>query len=214
MITAHLATLPERLDILPVCLQSLSPLVDHIYVALNGHVEIPAFKVTNCDFKLCDNSKGDAHKFEFVNNVTGLVLISDDDLVWTQEGVDILKRKVAQYKCPVSFHGKKYDKPFKGFKSFSGNYRCLNTVVGDHPVDVIGSGTLIFNTSMIKFSMMDFPVKNMADIWFSKLCKEQGVPMMVAEHRIGVVRYLYPKTTIWTNTKDYSLHNEIIRRFL
>lgn len=214
MITAHLATLPDRLHNLPTCLNSLAPHVDHIYVALNGHKEIPNLGIPNVTYKLCDNSQGDAHKFEFINSVSGLVLVSDDDLVWTKQGIDILVSKVGQYGCPCSLHGKKYGRPFRGFKYFTGNYRCLNTVTGDHEVDVIGSGTLMFDTSMVKLSMSDFPVKNMADIWISKLCHEQGVKMMAVEHRVGVVGYLPPPTTIWQQTKDYTIHNRIIAGFL
>jgi hypothetical protein len=214
MITAHLATLPDRLHNLPACLNSLAPHVDHIYVALNGHIEIPNLDIPNVTFKLCDNNKGDAHKFEFINDVSGLVLITDDDLTWTKEGIDILVGKVEQYKCPCSLHGKKYGRPFKGFKHFMGNYRCLNTLVGDHEVDVIGTGTLMFDTSMVLLSMADFPVKNMADVWFSKICHEQRVGLMAVEHRAGVVGYLSPPTTIWQQTKDYSLHNQVIANFL
>jgi hypothetical protein len=126
----------------------------------------------------------------------------------------MLREGVNRYNCPVSFHGKAYKKPFKGFKYFSGNYRCLNTVEADTPVDVIGTGTMCFDVSRVKLSLEDFPVKNMSDIWFSKLCKEQGVPMMVLAHKAGVVKYLHPQSTIWQTTRDYSLHSKIIKDFL
>jgi len=214
MITAHLATIPDRLNILPQCLESISPHVDHIYVALNGHKEIPSINIPNVTYKFCDNSGGDAHKFEFISEVNGFVLVTDDDLTWSEEAIELLARKVELYKCPVSLHGKKYNKPFRGFKCYAGNYRCLNTVIGDHPVDVIGTGTLMFHTDMVKVSMSMFQAPNMADIWFSRLCKLQGVPLMVVEHKAGIVGYLYPKTTIWTSTRSYALHDKIIKEFL
>lgn len=214
MITAHLATIPDRLDLLPKVLESLSPWVDHVFVALNGHKDIVTTKFTNVTFKFCSNELGDAHKFEFINDVTGLALVTDDDLTWNEGAIELLKRKVEQYKCPVSLHGKSYTSPFRGFKYFSGNYRCLNTVMGDHPVDVIGTGTLMFDTNMVRLSMADFPHPNMADVLFSRTCALQGVPLMAVEHKIGIIGYLHPKTTIWGNTKDYSLHNQILRTFL
>jgi hypothetical protein len=214
MITAHLATIPDRLDILPGVLESLSPLVNHVFVALNGHKDIVTTKFTNVTFRFCSNEVGDAHKFEFINEVEGLVLVTDDDLTWSREAIELLVRKAEQYKCPVSLHGKAYPRPYRSFKCFSGNYRCLNTVIGDHPVDVIGTGTLMFNTDMVKVSMSMFQSPNMADVWFSKLCKKQGVPLMVIEHQAGIVGYLNPKTTIWQNTKSYALHDSIIKDFL
>lgn len=214
MITAHLATTPDRTDILPKALESLKSHVNHIYVALNGHTEMPSIDIPNITYRFCSNSKGDAHKFEFINEVEGLVLITDDDLTWSKEAVELLVRKVEQYKCPISLHGKAYPRPYRSFKCYSGNYRCLNTVVGDHPVDVIGTGTLMFHTDMVRVSMSMFQSPNMADVWFSKLCKEQGVPLMVIEHQAGIVGYLNPKTTIWQNTKSYALHDRIIKDFL
>jgi hypothetical protein len=214
MITAHLATIPDRLDILPMVLESLTSHVDHIYVALNGHSEIPSINIPNVTYKFCSNQFGDAHKFEFINEVQGLALITDDDLTWNKPAIDLLRQKAEQYKCPVSLHGKSYSKPFRGFRGFSGNYRCLNTVIGDHPVDIIGTGTLMFNTDMVKICMSMFPYPNMADVLFSRLCKLQGVTLMVAEHRAGIIGYLNPKTTIWQNTKSYALHDKIIREFI
>jgi hypothetical protein len=81
-------------------------------------------------------------------------------------------------------------------------------------VDVIGSGTLCFDVSRVKISLEDFKIRNMSDIWFSKLCKEQGVPMMVIAHKAGVVKYLHPQSTIWQTTRNYDLHSKIIKDFL
>lgn len=214
MITAHLASIGSRRNLLPIVLQSISPHVDHIYVALNNYATIPELDIPNVTFKLCDNSKGDAHKFEFINEVEGLVFICDDDLVYTAEFFSLLREKVKQYNCPVSLHGKKYDRPPRGFKYFKENYRCLNSVTGDHIIDIAGTGVLCFDTSMVKLSMQDFPHPNMADVLFSKACHQQGVKLMVAGHRAGIVGYLSPKETIWGMTKSYKLHDSIIKDFL
>lgn len=211
MITAHLASLGNRRNLLPIVLQSISPHVDHIYVALNNYATIPELDIPNVTFKMCDNSKGDAHKFEFINDAEGIVYIADDDLVYSAEFFSLLRAKVKQYNCPVSLHGKKYGRPAGGFKRFKENYRCLNTVVGDHPVDIVGTGVLCMDTSMVKLSMDDFKLPNMADIWFSRSCHLQGVPLMVSEHKAGIVGYLSPKTTIWGDTRNYQPHDKIIR---
>ena len=214
MITAHLASLGSRRNLLPIVLQSISPHVDHIYVALNNYATIPELDIPNVTFKMCDNSKGDAHKFEFINDVEGLVLVTDDDLVWNEYAIYLLKEGVRKYKCPCSFHGKAYPRPFTTFKRFSGNYRCLNTVGSDTPCDIIGTGTLMFDTSMVKLSMQNFPYPNMGDVLFSKLCHDQGVKLQIIKHNAGIVGYLHPKETIWTSTKSYALHDSIIKDFL
>jgi len=216
MQTAHLATIPSRETTLRLVLESIVPFVDHTFVALSGYNYVPTwlddFKTVTS--RIFSNEKGDANKFAFINEVSGLVLVTDDDLIWNPNAIAILQKKVGQYNCPCSYHGKAYTLPFRGFKHFSGNYRCLGNTVGDHPVQIIGTGTLMFNTNMVKLSADSFPYPNMADVLFSREAILQGVNLMAVEHRAGVVGYLNPKETIWGNTKSYALHDKIIKTFL
>ncbi len=216
MLSVHLATIPDREELLKVVLSSIIPYVDHTFIALNGYNHAPSWleEFKTVTYKVFDNSRGDANKFAFINEVSGLVLVTDDDLTWSPKAINLLQQKVAQYKCPCSFHGKLYRPPIKSFKSINENYRCLNTVVGDHLINVVGTGTLMFDTSMVKVSMKDFPYPNMADILFSRICAFQGVSLMAVEHRAGIVGYLYPKSTIWGNTKDYTPHTNILKSFI
>lgn len=217
MTTAHIATIPSRESTLRLVLESIVPFVDHTFVSLNGYKYVPDFlhSMSTVTVNITDNNKGDAHKFSRVNDVSGLAYICDDDLLYGANYFALLQRKVNQYGCPVSLHGKIYPRPVVRFKSIKENFRCLNTVIGDHTdIDVIGTGVLCYHTDMVKISMDDFKLPNMSDIWFSKACKEQGVNMVVAEHKIGIVRYLNPPTTIWTDTKDYSIHDAILKTFL
>lgn len=216
MTSAHLATIPAREELLKIVLGSVAPFVDHTFISLNGYKHVPTWleQFPTVSYKVTDNSLGDAFKFASINECSGLAYILDDDLRYTPEFFSLLQRKVNQYNCPVSLHGKKYERPAKGFKQFKENYRCLNTTIGDHQVDVVGTGVLCMDTSMVKLSMQNFPYSNMADILYSKACHEQGVRLMVAEHKAGIVGYLNPKDTIWSTTKNYDLHNSIIKSFL
>ncbi len=215
MTTAHLASTGDRSNLLPIVLQSITPYVDHIYVALNNYQSVPNLDIPNVTFKMCDNSKGDAHKFEFINEIEGIVFICDDDLVYTQNHFEVLLDKVKQYNCPVSLHGKRYKRPFVDFKRIDGNYRCLGSVEQDQlNIDIIGTGVMAFHTNTIRPVMTDFEEKNMGDVLFSRLCHKNSIPMVVVAHKAGIVGYLNPTTTIWGTTKDYSKHNSIIKSFL
>ena len=216
MLSCHLASIPQRESLLKIVLESIVPFVDHTFVALSGYNHTPSFidSLPTVTSRILSNKKGDANKFFFINDVSGLALITDDDLTWSPNAINILQQKVRQYNCPCSFHGKKYTPPVTRFKNIKENYRCLGTVVGDHEINCIGTGTLMFDTSMIKLSMDDFPYPNMADILFSKAAISQGVKLMAVEHRVGVVGYLNPKETIWNQTRDYSLHARILKEFI
>ena len=218
MITAHLATIPGREQSLRKTVDSLLPQVDWIYIALNGHTEVPETLkgVERLTMAFMDNSLGDAAKFSFLDMVDGYVLICDDDLVYPPSFAAIMQDKVVLHGCPVSFHGKSYAKrPIESFrKDHTSNHRCLCSVVGDHEVDIIGTGTLAFRVGDIKLSIADFPYPNMADIWFSKLAHEQGIKLIAVEHPRGILRYIKPETTIWRNMSDGVKETEVINTFL
>jgi hypothetical protein len=216
MTTAHLASIPNRELLLKIVLESVRPYVDCIFVALNGYSHDPPYanEFPTATFRHFDNRFGDAHKFEFMGEVDGLCYVLDDDLQYSAEFFALLQRKELQYKCPVSLHGKKYLPNPRGFRYFKENYRCLGSVRGDHGVDIIGTGVMAFHTETIRPSMADFELPNMADIFFSRLCHGRGIPLMVVEHRAGIVKYLHPPTTIWQMTRNFQLHDKIIKEFL
>ena len=218
MTTAHLASIPGREESLRRVVDSLLPQVDHVYIALNGHTEIPEtmIGVERVTMEFRDNKNGDAEKFSFLNRVEGFVIIVDDDLVFPKFFVDIMRNKVKTHKCPVSFHGKCYaNRPIESYrKSFTSNYRCLGGQIGSHMVDIIGTGTLAFNVDMVKLSMEDFPYPNMGEVWFSKVCFEQGVTLMTVEHMRGDITYIQPETTIWRDMSDGIKETEILNLFL
>jgi len=216
MLSCHLASIPQRESLLKIVLESIVPFVDHTFVALSGYNHTPSFidSLPTVTSRILSNKKGDANKFFFINEISGLALITDDDLTWSPKAINLLQQKVLQYKCPCSYHGKLYRPPIRSFKHINENYRCLNTVAGDHEINCIGTGTLMFDTSMVKLTMDSFPYPNMADILFSKACAFQGVKLMAVEHRAGIVGYLNPPTTIWGNTRDYTPHTNILKSFI
>jgi hypothetical protein len=217
MTTCHLATIPSRENLLKIVLESITPYVDHTFLALSGYNHIPTWldEFKTLTARIYDNSRGDANKFAFINEVEGLVYIADDDLVYSVEYFALLQRKVNQYNCPISLHGKRYELPFRDFKRIKDNYRCLGSVEQDQlNIHIIGTGVMAFRTDIIRPTMDAFEEKNMSDVLFSRLCYKNNIPMVVIAHKAGIVRYLNPPETIWGTTKDYSKHNSIIKSFL
>jgi len=54
----------------------------------------------------------------------------------------------------------------------------------------------------------------MADCYLSRQASLQGIPMVVLAHKSDYLRYLSPKTTIWQQTRDYSLHTKILQSYI
>lgn len=213
-----IASLPDRENSLTLVINSLLPQVDKVYVALNGHKEIPMAlrNLRNVECVILDNSLSDGAKFYFTSKTDGYYVAWDDDILAPPNAVETLIAGVNKYNGLVSFHGKYYIPPITNFKRWAGNYRCLNTVVADVRVNVIGSGCCAFNTNRLSVQVSDFKTRNKADIWLSKITTEQGVPMFVLQHRTGYIQYLStPKgTTIWETTRDYSEHANIMKTFI
>jgi len=217
MTTVGIASIPSRKDMLEKVLDSLCHQVDYIYLVLNyGETEPPIYlrKYDNLSWWLADNSRGDAEKFAMAEWTHGYYLTLDDDLVVPRGYVQKMTEGVERYNGLVSLHGRTYLKPVTSFTRWAGNYRCLGRVSDDVKVNLIGSGCCAFHTDRLDVTMSDFKLPNMADLWLSKMATEQGVPMVVLAHERDYLTYLNPTETIWRNTKNFSVHTEILKSFI
>ena len=217
MITAHIASLPERVDTLKKTINSLLPQVDGIYVSLNNYENIPPFlidsKITPI---LCDNSLGDAAKFIRVNSVYGYVFVCDDDIIYPDNYVEYMISKISSLRGIVSLLGKVYStRPIKSFRvDYTDIYRCLMTVEGDHEVDVCGTGAMAYSTDDVTVHVEDFQMRNMADIWMAKLAHEQGVKIFAVEHDRDFVKHVLYPDRIWVRTVDDTVQTMVLNSFL
>src|ERR1035437_5903791 len=75
-ITAQIASLPARVEMLKQTVASLRPQVHKIFVALNGYDFTPEF-LKEGEYIHLDNSTGDAAKFYGVENLNGYIFLCD-----------------------------------------------------------------------------------------------------------------------------------------
>jgi hypothetical protein len=215
MVIVQIATLPDREAMLWQTVKSLYQQADAFYIMLNGHTEEPRIPDPSgkIRYELLDNSLGDAAKFKDVEKRDGYFFAIDDDLIAPNSYIEYLKRGIDKYNGLVSLHGRNYP-PNPTFKKWVGNYRCLNTVPHNVNVNFIGSGCCGFHTDRLKLKLSDFPTKNMADCYLSRAAYLQGIPMVVLAHKQGYLQYMSPPTTIWDQTRDYTLHNRVLQSYL
>jgi hypothetical protein len=173
-------------------------------------------EMTKVKYGLLDNSLGDAAKFLHCWDEPSICAVLDDDLILPSDYISYMYKRLSYYWNAVSLHGKSYAvRPIKSFRrDFTANYRCLNTVGIDSPVDVIGTGVLMFDNRQILRSNSLFEHKNMADILFSRHCVQSGHTMMVLKHHLGWVHYMPQPTTIWRESADDSVQTRILNEFL
>jgi hypothetical protein len=218
MVTCHIASLPERELSLQKTIFSVYNQVDKIYVALNGHPSIPRWldSMPKVSYEVLDNSLGDSARYLHVNDDKGLCFILDDDLSVCPTYCAYLAQGVKRYDGVVSLHGRKYFAPVRSFKQWAGNYRCLGTVSEDVKVTVIGDGCCAFDNERLKVHISDFKMRNMANLFLSKIATQQGIPMMVLKHGADWLEYTPPKDnkTIWRTTSNYDYQTELLKSFI
>jgi hypothetical protein len=215
MITVQIASVPSREEMLRKTVESLRGQCDKLFVGLNNYDHVPDF-LNEGEYKFFDNSTGDAVKFYGVENLEGWVLTCDDDLIYPEGYVDKMILKSMLYGCPVTLHGKSYSRPIIAFNIHKEVFKCLRYVKKDVQVDVGGTGVMCFDTSYLKIKYSDFELPNMADLWFTKLCREQGVKIMCIAHKADYLKYQKPEETIFLSAYEqgFEIQTEILKRIL
>lgn len=212
---AMIASIPTREKMLERTIKSLYPFVDDIYIALNGYKHIPEC-VLDCRVIILDNSMGDAGKFYFAEKLKGYLFTCDDDLIYPPDYVEYMIKGVEKYKCACTLHGRNYSRPVIGFQQFFDGYPCLHDVKNDIKVDIGGDGVMCWHTDFLKVKFSDFKQKNMSQIYFSKLCHNQGINIMCLKHKEGYLGYMNPSDTIWEQEarKGFVKQTELLKEFL
>jgi glycosyltransferase involved in cell wall biosynthesis len=213
---ACIASIPSREKMLEKTIESIRHQVDDVYVALNDYDNVPEF-LKDCHAIILDNSKGDAGKHYWSGFLKGYILTCDDDLIYPPGYVEKMIEGIRQYpNCAVTLHGRDYPRPVTGFQRDFKGYPCLGTVIEDTEVDIGGDGVMCYHTDFLKVKFEDFKSKNMSQLWFSKLCKEQGVPIMVLKHQEGYLGYMNPSNTIWEQSakEGFVKQTALLKEFL
>ena len=213
MISICIASLPERLSMLESTIESLRVQCDKFYVALNNYQSIPDF-LKDDDVVIRDNKMGDAERYYCIDKIEGYIFTCDDDLIYPKNYVEYMIDGIKKYNSAVTLHGKTYDKPV--FDEPLGIYRCLDDVDSDGRVNVGGTGVMAWHSDLLKVKYSDFKIRNMADLWFSKLCKEQGVRIMCLAHTKDNLIYQFPEHTIWHEEKGKGFveQNKVLKMFI
>ncbi len=109
-----------------------------------------------------------------------------------------------------------YPRPIRTFAHILEKFPCLDDVNRDVKVDIPGTGVLCYHTNLIKVRYADFRLANMADLWFAKLCINQGVDVYCIAHKKGYLTYQNPQETIWQVAKEaeFKVQTEILKSIL
>lgn len=214
------ATVPARYPFFSKkVLPNLKAMSDEVWVYTDGNSPV-LIRHTSFGTSLVDcphQSVGDAGKF-FGAELYGQTLKTipeyyyfscDDDLIYPTdyatrmiEWIDFLDKKVV-----VSLHGSTFiEMPVTSYYRDKRTIPCLGDFHFAQRIIFPGSGAAAFHSSLVDINIArDFPIRNMADIWFGKLLQEQKVPAIVLPHGKGYLTYdnsVAIEDTIWGQEHD------------
>ena len=190
-ITICMATFPGRFAVIKQAVQSLldqSLPPDKILIHVNESDEIPPLPVDSrivVSGSLKENIT-DIGKFKLASNVNnGIVLTVDDDIHYPENYIQTMVNAVNRYdgEAIIGVHGcvLPVGAPVLDWKEYRSKRRVhwfQRSVSTDLPVNIVGTGTMAYDASKIKFSWEEYEEQRMVDIHVAVEAQKRGWPMV------------------------------------
>lgn len=142
------------------------------------------------------NSKKSNEKLRYIATGSGHFLaFADDDIAYPADYLHYMINGALRYNSCVSLHGSRLaPHPINNYYTDRYVYRCLEDVVEDVAVDVVGNGTaLIQRHQLPKIELESLYIEadtvSMDDIYFSALVNKYGIRRYVLRHNKGYLSH-------------------------
>jgi hypothetical protein len=197
-VVAGIATMPSRAATFPLAVRSIIDQVDMLYLYLDGHEKVPE-SVRNDPrvvpiFARDEPGLGCDGKFLGMlrERRSCLYVGVDDDIIYPPNYVSHLSRALAACgSCAVvGVHGIKLTSPFTSYLRDRRVIHFSRALGQSERVDLLGSGTTMFDTAVLKFDPRHWRHKNVTDIQLAVEATKIGLPMMCITRNEGFVRPL------------------------
>jgi glycosyltransferase involved in cell wall biosynthesis len=187
MVTASMATMPQRVDLLAQSVASLLPQVDRLRVYLNNFDEVPAFldhpKISVARSQDHGDLK-DNGKFFAVDQVPeGYHFTVDDDIIYPPDYVQKSILTIEKYdrRVAVGVHGVNLADPLVRYTQGRWSAHFRRALPRDELVQMLGTGTLAYHTSTLKVDFDQFLTTGVADLWFAIQARRKGVGLLAQQ---------------------------------
>lgn len=175
-----MASIPSRVASLQQVVDSLLPQVTELGVYLNGYEVVPDF-LDHPKIRVVRSQKhGDVRdngKFFFLDKTKAVYYATvDDDIFYPENYIATLieQQKRLGGTHAVGVHGSIYPKPVKKLLANRHLWHFSRVSKSLNPVDMIGTGTLLFNQHYWKLAYSEFGTPGMADVWFAVAAAKRG----------------------------------------
>ena len=195
-IVAGMATMPSRMHTFNLSFSSLIRQVDHLYLYLDGHQEVPAIaqgdsRVTPVFAKEIPNLHANGKFIGLKMEAQDCIYIcADDDIYFTFDFVKRMREALAlqQDRAIVGLHAARLVKPFVRYNQSRKLVTHYNDTLDKLAlVDTIGTGAAMFASSAVSFDVEDWPRVSMADLGLSIEAAKKKIPLYSIERKYPLV---------------------------
>jgi len=225
-VTVSLATLPTRLAALRKTLASLRGQgVSRVNVFCDGHERAPRDLATIVDCPVVTalardqrHRLGDTGKFFWADEVQGVHVTIDDDIVYPADYIATLVAALERHgRAIVGVLGLRLASEIDSYyRDRTHRFAVRDGLRVDQPVHVLGTGTTAYVADDIPIRLADFATQNMADVWLAVRARTVDVPMIaVARPQRWLTPIPVTGPTIYGQfraTNDDRLATAVVRR--
>ncbi len=184
-VIAGMATMPSRQETVTQAIASALPQVDGLYLFLDGFAEVPEFADHPKIVPLLSNEYGD---LKANGKFLGLALHAepclyfslDDDIAYPDDYVDRMRSCLENYGSGVimGVHASVMNQTVESYRRDRVVVHRSRPAARDFLADVLGTCSVAFSTTDLRFDVREWTVVNMVDLYFSRLARQQGLAMI------------------------------------
>ena len=185
MIIAGMATMPTRTETFYKALRSILPQVDRLYLFFDQFEKLPEIRHS----KIVTLRSQDHGNFHSSGKFMGLLMTPpgsyylsvDDDILYPPGYVKKMIWHLHQYQNNVvaGVHGFTFNNKFQSYIKDRNIVNRSARLPNPYQVDVLGTGTVMFNTSLLTFDMRNWQFPNMVDLQFAHECAIRKIPALL-----------------------------------
>lgn len=178
-----MASFPLRRVSLEATLQSILPQLDILILYLNDYDDVPDFaRHPKIRAILSKDALGDLRDngkfFDLPQDDCSYIFTFDDDLIYPSNYTARLVHQIELLgrSCVVGLHGVIF--PYENFTQLGQRtvFHFMHEAPGKF-VDLLGTGTTAWHSSLLKPSLRDFSTTGICDLWFAALCARLDIPL-------------------------------------
>lgn len=185
---AGMASFGQRSHVLEQAVSSLIDQVDRLGVYLNGYSEVPDFLDHPKIEVVRSEDHGDIRdngKFFFLDRGFRYYAAVDDDIQYPSDYIARLRACLDDVgpDAAVAVHGAIYPTQILGLFHPRYLFHYRDSLPHVMPVQLVGTGTVIFDQERWALSLDEFGEPGMADVWFAVAARKRSGPLFVVNRQ-------------------------------